>query len=323
MVFSQKKNRTFAFSIENNLPTMSHKELSAQLSSAVDALSCPQALRGLFHQHREGCPLPSGDALAEVEGLCRAILFPGYFGRSQVNLHTIRYQLGVSVERLFALLTEQLWAGLCFSLPEEATPADVAARRDEARQKAALLIQRLPHIRQLLSTDVAAAYEGDPAAESVAEILSCYPVIKTLTNYRVAHELYTMGVPLIPRMLTERAHSETGMDIHPGAEIGEHFTIDHGTGVVIGATTIIGRNVKLYQGVTLGARSFPLDENGHPIKGQPRHPILEDDVVVYANATVLGRITIGRGCVVGANTWVMEDMAPQTRKYHQPCPPNK
>ena len=136
-----------------------------------------------------------------------------------------------------------------------------------------------------------------------------------MTNYRIAHELHEMQVPLIPRMMTEMAHSETGIDIHPGAQIGEYFTIDHGTGVVIGATCIIGKHVKLYQGVTLGAKSFPLDKDGKPIKGIPRHPILEDNVVVYSNATVLGRITIGKSCVIGANTWVMEDMRPKTKKY--------
>ena len=160
-----------------------------------------------------------------------------------------------------------------------------------------------------------AAYYGDPAAEGVGEIISCYPVIKALTNYRIAHELMVLGVPLIPRMMTEMAHSETGIDIHPGAQIGHHFTIDHGTGVVIGATCIIGNNVKLYQGVTLGAKSFPLDENGNPIKGIARHPIIEDNVIVYSNATILGRITIGHDCVVGANIWVTEDMEPETRKY--------
>ena len=160
-----------------------------------------------------------------------------------------------------------------------------------------------------------AAYNGDPAAESYAEIISCYPVIKALTNYRLAHELVQLGVPLIPRIISEMAHSETGIDIHPAAQIGSHFTIDHGTGVVIGATCIIGNNVKLYQGVTLGAKSFPLDENGNPIKGIPRHPILEDDVIVYSNATILGRVTIGKGCVVGANLWITKDMKPKTKKF--------
>ena len=169
-------------------------------------------------------------------------------------------------------------------------------------------------IRNILATDVEAAYNGDPAAVSYGEIISCYPVIKAITNYRIAHELMSLGVPLIPRIITEMAHSETGIDIHPGARIGHHFTIDHGTGVVIGATCIIGNNVKLYQGVTLGAKSFPLDKDGNPIKGIDRHPILEDNVIVYSNATILGRITIGEGSVIGANIWVTEDMEPNTKK---------
>ena len=148
-----------------------------------------------------------------------------------------------------------------------------------------------------------------------SEIIACYPVIKALTNYRIAHELVLLGVPLIPRVMTEMAHSETGIDIHPAATIGKYFTIDHGTGVVIGATCIIGDNVKLYQGVTLGAKSFPLDENGNPIKGIQRHPILKDNVVVYANATILGRSTIGEGCVIGGNVWVTRSMKPNTKKY--------
>ena len=170
------------------------------------------------------------------------------------------------------------------------------------------LICKLPELRDTLMTDVIAAYTGDPAAMSMGEVISCYPVIKALTNYRVAHELYELHVPLIPRMLAELAHSETGIDIHPGAKIGRYFTIDHGTGVVIGATCIIGNHVKLYQGVTLGAKSFPLDTEGNPIKGIPRHPIIEDDVVVYSNATILGRITIGRGATIGGNIWVTEDV---------------
>ena len=162
----------------------------------------------------------------------------------------------------------------------------------------------------MLATDVEAAYNGDPAAESYGEIISCYPIIKALSSYRIAHELLVLGVPLIPRIISEMAHSETGIDIHPGAQIGHHFTIDHGTGVVIGSTCVIGNHVKLYQGVTLGAKSFPLDENGNPIKGIPRHPILEDDVVVYANATILGRIRIGKGSTIGGNICKMQRKKP-------------
>lgn len=295
---------------------MSVPLMTRRLTETVEQLSQPDSLKGLFHQHREGYPLPSGKALEDIISLCRSILFPGYFGKSQVNIQTIKYQIGVSVEQLHKLLSEQILAGLCFSGDPKKT-FNGRELKQQSEDLASQLIARLPEIRKVLATDVTAAYNGDPAAESISEIISCYPIIKTLTNYRVAHELYLLGVPLIPRMMTEMAHSETGMDIHPGAKIGKYFTIDHGTGVVIGATCIIGNNVKLYQGVTLGAKSFPLDENGNPIKGIPRHPIIEDDVVIYANATVLGRITIGRGCVVGANTWVMHDMAPETKKYNK------
>lgn len=246
--------------------------------------------------------------------MSRAILFPGFFGKSQVNIQTIQYQIGVEVEKLSYLLKEQILAGLCFSEDYEAKSSMVDLKK-QARELASEMISRLPKVRSVLATDVEAAYNGDPAAKSYAEILLCYPVLKALTSYRLAHELFLMGVPLIPRMMTEMAHSETGIDIHPGATIGSHFTIDHGTGVVIGETCVIGNHVKLYQGVTLGAKSFPLDEQGNPIKGIPRHPIIEDDVIVYANATLLGRITIGRGATVGANTWILEDMPPEAKVF--------
>ena len=284
------------------------------LTETVEKLSDPQTLKGLFHQHREGYPLPSSTVLEEIVQLSRAILFPGFFGKSQVNIQTIQYQIGVEMEKLSYLLKEQILAGLCFSEDYEAKSGMVDLKK-QARELASEMISRLPKVRSVLATDVEAAYNGDPAAKSYAEILLCYPVLKALTSYRLAHELFLMGVPLIPRMMTEMAHSETGIDIHPGATIGSHFTIDHGTGVVIGETCVIGNHVKLYQGVTLGAKSFPLDEQGNPIKGIPRHPIIEDDVIVYANATLLGRITIGRGATVGANTWILEDMPPEAKVF--------
>ena len=284
------------------------------LTRAVDQLSDPASLKGLFHQHQDGNPLPSGKVLEEIIDLSRAIIFPGYYGKSKINKHTIRYHIGMAVERLSKLLEEQILAGLCFCCPNagkgENTPCKL-----KAKEMAMQLIAGLPEIRKTLATDVEAAFNGDPAAESFGEIISCYPVIKALTNYRIAHRLHTIGVPLIPRIISEMAHSETGIDIHPAATIGHHFTIDHGTGVVIGATCIIGNYVKLYQGVTLGAKSFPLDDNGNPIKGIARHPILEDNVIVYSNATILGRITIGQGSVVGANIWVTESMEPYSKKY--------
>jgi serine O-acetyltransferase len=171
---------------------------------------------------------------------------------------------------------------------------------------------RLAHIRELLDTDIYAAFEGDPAARSLDEVLVCYPGIHAIIHHRIAHELHSLGLPLVARIIAEIAHSSTGIDIHPGATIGESFFIDHGTGVVIGETAIIGRHVRLYQAVTLGAKRFPTDEHGHLIKGSPRHPILEDDVVIYAGATVLGRITIGIGSVIGGNVWVTQNVAPNS-----------
>lgn len=284
------------------------------INTAVDALSSPESLDGLFHQVHDNVPLPSNTALAEIVGLARAILFPGYFGQAKVAQDTIKYHVGVALERFSRLLKKQVMAGICFSMDkgDEASVCDVRAKAVEITAE---IVRRLPEMRRILATDVEAAYNGDPAATSFGEIICCYPVIRTLTNYRLAHELHLLGVPLIPRMISEMAHSETGIDIHPAAQIGHHFTIDHGTGVVIGATCIIGNNVKLYQGVTLGALSFPLDEEGNPIKGIPRHPILGNDVIVYSNATILGRITIGDRSVIGANKWVTDNVAPDTKIY--------
>ena len=277
------------------------------LTQAVDELSESKSYKGLFHQHKDGEPLPSARVLCDIIDLARAILFPGYYGNSTLNSHTINYHIGVNVETLYNLLCDQILAGLCFASNEEESCCD-SLKKEEANKLAAQFVSRLPHLRRVLATDVEAAYNGDPAAESFGEVICCYPAIKAISNYRIAHELLQLGVPLIPRIITEMAHSETGIDIHPAAKIGEYFTIDHGTGVVIGATSIIGNNVKIYQGVTLGAKSFPLDEEGKPIKGIARHPILEDNVIVYSNATILGRITIGKDATVGGNIWVTEDV---------------
>lgn len=296
---------------------MGNADLIGTLTETVKELSEPFSLKRLFHQQKNGTPLPSGAVLQEIVELLRAIIFPGYYGKSLENINTMKFYIGVNIERLHRLLSEQIQAGLCFACSED--NEEVANQAEglcgSAGEFSAQLITLLPRIRKTLATDVMAAYNGDPAAKSYEEVILCYPVIKALINYRVAHELFKMGVPFIPRMLTEMAHSETGIDIHPSAQIGKYFTIDHGTGVVIGATCIIGDNVKLYQGVTLGARSFPLDAQGRPIKGIPRHPILRDNVVIYSNATLLGRITIGEGCVIGANIWVTEDIEPNTKIF--------
>ncbi len=298
---------------------MSKDNLTHALTSTVEQLSQPESLNNLCHRQRDGYPLPSGKILQEIIDLSRAILFPGYYGKASVQIQTLQYYIGVNVERFQRLLEDQILAGLRFCEDSETTMSESEAdeQKKMARELSFKLVKKLPEIREKLSTDVIAAYNGDPASESQAEIIACYPIIKTLANYRIAHELYLLKVPLIPRMMTEMAHSETGIDIHPGAQIGRYFTIDHGTGVVIGATCMIGDNVKIYQGVTLGAKSFPLDEHGNPVKGVPRHPIIEDNVIIYANATILGRVTIGQGSVIGANVWVTDDLAPETKKYNK------
>lgn len=292
---------------------MKRRDFASLFSKTVDLLSDYSSAekRGLVHEYNEDFPIPSGKVLEEVVELCRSVFFPGFYGCSSINPDTIRYNMGVTVERIYALLRSQIAAGMSLDLNSETCGnSNIQECADEVAAKVTAM---LPEIREMLLTDVKAAYNGDPAAMSYSEIISCYPVIKALSNYRLAHALHKLGVPIVPRMITEMAHSETGIDIHPGAQIGSYFTIDHGTGVVIGATCIIGNNVKLYQGVTLGAKSFPVGEDGLPIKGVPRHPILEDDVIVYSNATILGRITIGKGAVVGGNLWVTESVAPGAR----------
>lgn len=279
-----------------------------KLKATVAELSDSRSLYDLCHMRWNGEPLPSQPAIKEIIGLCRDILFPGFFGNDDVNTYNLEYITGLRCERLYSLLCNQIAAGLV--LKEcSCKQIDRDAVGKNAEEIAISFISRLPEIRRVLQTDVCAVYRGDPAAESREEVIYCYPAIKAITNYRIAHALLTLGVPVIPRMISEMAHSETGIDIHPGATIGEYFAIDHGTGVVIGATAIIGNNVKLYQGVTLGAKSFTYDENNNPVKGIPRHPIIGDNVVIYSNTSVLGRITIGNNAVIGGNIWVTEDVA--------------
>lgn len=278
----------------------------------VQQLCEPNSNNLVQHVSSHGEPMPSTEILGEFVQTARSIMFPGYFGNSALNPDTLFYHIGVSLDALYNILKIQLKRGICFECPEE-SPDQCMDCETEAERIASEFLQRLPHIRHLLTTDVIAAYEGDPAAKSHGEVIFCYPCIRALTNYRIAHELLKLGAPLIPRIITEMAHSETGIDIHPGAQIGEFFTIDHGTGVVIGETCIIGNHVKIYQGVTLGAKSFPVDENGNPIKGVLRHPIVEDHVVIYAEATILGRITIGHHSVIGGNVWITRDIAPNSK----------
>ncbi len=291
---------------------ISDKHIINKLVNTVDKLADPETYDMVCHEHRLGEPLPSSKKLEKLVNLVREILFPGYFGNTSLRPNTIKHFMGVYVDELFDLLSEQILAGLCFTC-DNPNEVDIRERRNYAQKIASEFIETLPEIRRVLVTDVEAAFIGDPAAKSRSEVIFCYPAIRAISNYRIAHTLLNLGVPLIPRIIGEMAHSETGIDIHPKAKIGESFTIDHGTGVVIGSTSIIGNNVKLYQGVTLGAKSFPLDEDGNPIKGVPRHPIVEDNVIIYAQATILGRITIGHDSVIGGNVWVTNTVTPNSK----------
>lgn len=283
-----------------------------RISRTIDKLSDPETFNVVCHEHRFGEPLPSIEKLNKIIHLIREILFPGYFGHTSLRPDATRHYMGVYIDELHELLNEEILAGLCFECTEEKKER-VTENAFRAEKMAVDFIEFLPEIRRKLVNDVKATFLGDPAAISHGEVIFSYPAIRAVTNYRVAHHLHELEVPLIPRFISEMAHSETGIDIHPKAKIGESFTIDHGTGIVIGSTCIIGNNVKIYQGVTLGAKSFPLDKDGNPIKGIPRHPIVEDNVIIYAGATILGRITIGSNSIIGGNVWITRDIEPNSR----------
>ena len=291
---------------------MTSHEFDSRITQTIRNLSDPETYNLVCHEHRLGEPLPSIKNLQKIINMVREILFPGYFGSTSLRPNTIPHYMGVYVDELYELLNHEILAGMCFECQDH--NADKVEKHTlNAKKIAVQFIEHLPEIRRKLVTDVNATYLNDPAARNLGEVIFCYPGIRAITNYRVANKLYELEVPLIPRFISEMAHSETGIDIHPRAQIGESFTIDHGTGVVIGSTSIIGNNVKIYQGVTLGAKSFPLDEDGNPIKGIPRHPIVEDDVVIYSGATILGRVTIGRGSVIGGNVWVTKNLPPNSK----------
>lgn len=255
-------------------------------------------------------PLPSRDAIIDVIESLRTTLFPGYFGLSELTEESRHFHIGATLDRARRALTEQIWRGQCF---ECHSAGPVTQCQNTAQQTCDAFLQKLPEVQRLVRGDVDAAYEGDPALTTPDEAIFCYPGLLAITSQRLAHELHKLKVPLLPRIITEHAHSITGIDIHPGAQIGERLFIDHGTGVVVGETCIIGNNVRIYQGVTLGAKSFPLDDNGNPIKGIARHPIVEDDVVIYSGATILGRITLGQGSVIGGNVWLTRSLDPGSR----------
>jgi serine O-acetyltransferase len=282
----------------------------AILAGVLEDLSA-QAVRASGPRWNGRAVLPSRDAvLAAVEGI-RQIFFPGYFGNADVREQALHYHVGATLDRVLHALEEQITRAVAFASKHDFGAC--AHCRSTAEQATWAFLARLPEIRRLLGSDIDAAFDGDPALKIKEEAIFSYPGIYAITEQRIAHELFLLDVPLIPRIVSEHAHGATGIDIHPGARIGERFFIDHGTGVVIGETSRIGARVRIYQGVTLGAKSFPLDEHGIPIKGVDRHPILEDDVVIYSGATVLGRIVIGKGSSIGGNVWLTHGVPPGSR----------
>ncbi len=251
-----------------------------------------------------GASLPSVESLKRVVSLVKDIVFPGYFDKRQAVGDIRTCAIGMAVEQLGQLLSVQIARGLAFG-----SPATEDSMSDRAAELTIGFIERLGEIKRLLYTDVDAMVHNDPAVKSAGEVIFCYPMVQAMVHYRVAHELLVMGVPVIPRIISELAHSQTGIDIHPGAQIGDHFCIDHGTGIVIGETCIIGSHVMLYQGVTLGAKSFSRGDDGM-LLNVPRHPIIEDNVTIYSNTSVLGRITIGHDTVIGGNVWLTHGVPP-------------
>lgn len=287
------------------------EELPSLTDEIVETYTTVSSINHLGH-----CPLPKYEDVAAVIQDLKDILYPGYRRREGLHIGNVLYHVGDLVDGLHDRLTTQIARAL---LHEARVERGVDPCRDQEDyqakgQKIAIaFLERIPAMRRILATDVQAAYDGDPACKNLVEVILCYPGLEAVTVYRLAHELHRLGVPFIPRMMTEWAHKETGIDIHPGARIGQHFFIDHGTGVVVGETTEIGDYVKLYQGVTLGALSFPTDANGNLIRNMKRHPTLEDRVVVYANATILGGSTvIGHDSVIGSSVWLTHSVEPFT-----------
>ncbi len=260
--------------------------------------------------------LPSRGVTTSILERLFGVFYPGYHGVQHLTRENVGFHIGATLDDIADDLTEQVYRALHFECRQGSGPCESCATR--AGEIVAVFFNRLPEVRRMLILDVQAAYDGDPAAPNLAEIIFAYPGLVAVTIYRIAHELHIQGVPLLPRIMTECAHSRTGIDIHPGAVIGESFFIDHGTGVVVGETTEIGNSVKLYQGVTLGALSFPKDERGKLIRGVKRHPTLRDNVVIYAGATILGGATvIGEGSVIGGNTWVTSSVPPRTKVMNE------
>ncbi len=292
---------------------MSHNDLQPafKLAEVVAGLRLAREdWRRSQHRTREpgGRELPSSEVLAEILQQLRGILFPMRLGPPDLRQRSEDFYIGYTLDQVLNALLPQVKLELGHTLRyAHLSPPEIELRAHQIVQAFAV---ELPAIRRLLDSDVLAAYRGDPAAHSVDEVLLCYPGVLAVTYHRIAHVLYLLGASLLARMIAELAHGQTGIDIHPGAAIGPGFFIDHGTGVVIGETAVIGRNVRLYQAVTLGAKSFPTDGDGQLKKGLPRHPRVEDDVVIYAGATILGQVTVGQGSTIGGNVWLTHSVAP-------------
>ena len=316
---SQNNGETYCWNPEKMLKTLlkdskeeRQKGFEKGLPKLVDnILESYKKFGGM--EHLEGKDLPSKKVIIEILEDLLSVLFPGYLGKESVTKTNIKYFLGTTLTSIYTRLTNEVEKSLkyiCRKITE--CPHDVCKKR--ARVVVKELLEKIPQIRELANGDVDAAYNGDPAATSIEEVILSYPCVLAIATYRIAHELYLRGVPLIPRIMSEHVHSLTGVDIHPGAKIGKNFFIDHGTGVVVGETAEIGDNVKLYQGVTLGALSFPKDEKGQIIKGVKRHPTIGNNVVIYSGATLLGPDAIvGDNVVIGGNVWVTSPIAPGTK----------
>ncbi len=263
--------------------------------------------------------LPSRDEIVEIVGLLMQLMYPGYFGRQDLTAQNLPYHVGVTLSRLRDMLQRQIGLCLCYQRELVDCGCELATFRSDATARTGAFLRALPRIRAMLLEDVQAAYDGDPAAMNLDEVILAYPGLLAISVYRLAHELHELGVPLMPRIMTEWAHSKTGADIHPGAQIGRRFFLDHATGAVIGETTRIGSNVKLYQGVTLGALSHPKDDHGRVIRGQKRHPTVDDGVTIYANATVLGGDTeVGQGALVGGSVFLTHSVPAGSRVALKP-----
>jgi serine O-acetyltransferase len=293
--------------------------MSKKQNPEQDLAKAVKALAESYKKHAklnniDRTPLPSRDAVRQIIRHLDELIFPGYIGRQDLTWKTVGRHLEGLLDRVYSELSEQMFLCIRHTCQIAQQDSECSHCEDKAAREAMTFLKKLPEIREMLELDLQAAYDGDPAAKSLDEIIFSYPGMRAITVFRLAHELFVQGVPLMPRIMTEIAHDDSGIDIHPGATIGKAFFIDHGTGVVIGETTVIGMHVKLYQGTTLGALSFPKNERGEIIRDRKRHPTIEDDVTVYSGATILGGETVvGKGSVIGGNVWLTHSVPPGSK----------